>query len=193
MKGSNNRYTKDTSRSETVRQTKKIFETILSGNMNLSFCVETAYDVSIVFPDSFENEMLQLCFDYIKKSFEAPDENLKGKCMEIMRFIGMLYSNEALTNDGVKGTINFLYKFDSNFSDPLTNVIFTEIYDKVMDIDDELLKQVIPEHFEKISNGSASEKELEISDVENEKEEVEVPMIRFVSAKFLIRSCELAT
>ncbi|CAG9798232.1 unnamed protein product [Chironomus riparius] len=186
LKGSNNRYTKDTSRSETVRQTKKIFETILSGNMNLLYCVETAYDVSIIFPDSFENEMLQLCFDYIKKSFEAPDENLKAKCMEIVRFIGMLYSNEALTNDGVKGTINFLYKFDSIFSEPLTNVIFAEIYDKVMDIDDVLLKQVIPENFVKISNGSASEKELEITDVENEKEEVEVPMIRKQSTPDII-------
>ncbi|XP_070492392.1 uncharacterized protein [Chironomus tepperi] len=157
--------------------------------MNLSYCVETAYDVSIVFPDSFENEMLQLCFDYIKKTFEAPDENLKAKCYEIMKFIGMLYSNEALTNDGVKGTINFLSKFDSTISEPLANVIFTEIYDKVMDIDDKLLKQVIPENFQKLSNGSAIEKEPEISNnIVNVKEEVEIPMARKTSTPDLVPS-----
>lgn len=120
--------------------------------------------------------MLQLCFDYIKKSFEAPDENLKTKCVEVVRFIGMLYSNDALTNDGVKGTINFLFKFESNFSETLANVIFSEIYDKAMEIDDDLLKHIIPENFQKILNESANEKELEISDRENEKEEEEIPM-----------------
>lgn len=172
LKGSNGR--KD-SKSETIRQTRKIFETILSGIIPLSSCVQNAYDVSIIFPDSFENEMLQLCVDYIKKSFETPEESFKNKCLEIVKFIGMLYNFEALTSDGLKGTINFLNKLDTSFSEPLKNVLFNEIYDKVNELNDDVVKQIMPENFNKKDLGPKTTEILEAKiheeDIENDDDE----------------------
>jgi hypothetical protein len=130
----------------------------------MSRCVQKAYDTSIIFPDSFESEMLQLCVDYLKKSFETSEvEIMSSKCPTIIVFIGKLFNMEAISNDAIRGFLSFLSNRDSK---PLYNSLISVIHDKILeDSDDEVLKSFIPEGFK--------HERVEYEELESDKEENE--------------------
>lgn len=146
-----------------IKSIRKIFETILSGNVSLADCVLQAYDLYIIYPDSFENEMLQICVDYVKKCIETSDiDNTITNCVLIMTFIGKLYNMEAISSDATKAMLNFLTKHEVSLCKTLTEALFNVIYEKINELDDGNLKPFIPAEFEKIpSNGVVSESEFE--------------------------------
>lgn len=162
-------------KNEVIHQTKKILETILIGSVSLSTCVQTAHDIFLLFPDSFESEMIELCLEHLKKGLSNVngDNNLTTNCLTIGKFIGKLYCTEVFKSETIKGTLSFLNKNDQcEQSKEIRNSILSASYDKIMEDNDEALKQFIPNDFERVaSDGELDESITEsVEDEESAKE-----------------------
>lgn len=141
------------SKNDVNRETKKIFETILTGYTSITTCVQKAHDIFLLCPDSFENEMFQLCLEYLKKGLTNIDDNNSNNFTAIGTFIGKLYCADVFKSDTIKSTMSLLSKFEQGESSKdVHDAILNAIYHKVMDNNDEVLKQFIPNDYEKITS-----------------------------------------
>lgn len=165
------------SKNEVSRQAKKIFETILTGYVRLTTCVQTAHDIYLLFPEHFENEMFQLCLEYLKKGLVNTDDsknNLTTTCITIGKYIGKLYCADVFKSETIKSTMSLLSKFEQGeLSKAIHDEILNSIYYKVMNNNDEVLKSFFPNNFERItSDGEISSDESFVgSPIKKTKEE----------------------
>lgn len=162
------------SKSEVMFQSKKLLETILTGNLHLNACIQTAHDISLLYSDSFEIEMLQLCLDYIKRHLVNVDEaNLSTTCVTLGKFIGKLYSTDVFRSESIRGTLSLLSKYEGiEQTKPIQDAVLNSIYDKVQSSNDEILKSFIPQTFERISCDGEIENDT-VAESSNAKEENE--------------------
>lgn len=176
---------KNQEKAEAIRQAKKIFETILMGYPIMS-CVQTAHDIFLLFPETFANEMFQLCLDHLKKGLVNTDEYNNNNSMTtfiaIGKFIGKLYCAEVFNNDIVKNTLSLISRFaQARISNTIHNVIINSIHNKVMETDDEILKPLMPTNFEGFTSSDGetdSEPDSVLSEAPVKKFKEEVKMER---------------
>lgn len=164
------------SKNEVTRQTKKIFETILTGYISIATCVQTAHDIFLLCPDSFEHEMFQLCLEYLKKGLTNIDDNNSNNFTAIGKFIGKLYCADVFKSDTIKSTMSLLSKFEQvESSKDVHDAILNAIYFKVMENNDEVLKHLIPNDFEGIaSDDGETESDESFTETTTCKEEAEI-------------------
>lgn len=169
------------SKSEVIKHSKKILETILAGSFPLTTCIQTAHKYSVLYPDSFQIEMFQLCLEYIKRHLVNVDEaNLSTTCVTLGKFIGKLYCADVFRSESIKGTLSLLSKYEGiEHTKAIQDVILNSIYGKVMNDDDEVLKSYFPEDFQQqassdgeIENESINEN-IEVSKEKENKEPVQ--------------------
>ncbi|KAG5674467.1 hypothetical protein PVAND_004436 [Polypedilum vanderplanki] len=162
------------SKNEVTRQLKKIcqkiFEMVLSSSLPLSECIQKASETSIIFPNTFESEILQLCVDYLKRSFETNniDIIMSSACPRIVVFIGKIFYDNIILNESIRNFLSFLNR-DIRLSKQLYNMLIGVIYDKIINEDDEALKLLIPSDY--IHGGVESEETTSDKEVESEMQE----------------------
>lgn len=127
-----------------------MLETMLLGNITFSTCIHSAQSISLLYPESFENEMFQLCLEYIKRHLINVDEaNLTTTCVTLGKLIGKFYCVDIFKAESIKGTLSLLSKFEEvAYSNVIRNVILNSIFEKVMKDDDHVLKSIIPINFQ---------------------------------------------
>lgn len=158
-----------------IKQAKKLLDTIISaGFTTINACIQKAHDISILYADTFENEMFQLCLDYIKRQLVNVDEsNLTTTCVTLGNFIGKLYCAEVFHSESVKGTLSLLSKFEEiEYTKNILNTILNSIYAKAMESNDEILKSYFPEDFVPIADdGEIDESLIEVPEEIKKEEE----------------------
>jgi hypothetical protein len=148
-------------KNEVIHHTKKILETILIGSVSLSTCVQTACDIFPIFYDTFENEMIELCLEHLKKELSNANDNNMTSCLTVGKFIGKLYCSDIFKSDSIKGTLSLLAKYEQNEqSKEIFNLVLNTVYDKIMENNDEMLKQFIPSNFERAANDGEMDESL---------------------------------
>jgi hypothetical protein len=163
-------------KSEVIKQSKKILETILAGSIPLSNCIQTAQEYSLLYSDSFEAEMFQLCLEYIKRHLVNVDEvNLSTTCVTLGKFIGKLYCADVFRSESIKGTLSLLNKFEGiEQTKKIQDVILNTTFKKVMDDEDEVLKSYFPENFQAISSDGEIDSDGSQTEVVDEGADIKI-------------------
>lgn len=168
-------------KSEIIKQSKKILETIIAGSIPLPSCVQTAHEYSLLYPDTFENEMFQLCLEYIKRHLVNVDEvNLSTTCVTLGKFIGKLYCADVFRSESIKGTLSLLSKYEGiEYTKTIQDVILNSIYAKVMEEADDVLQSFIPEDFRATSSDGEIENDETNNEINGVREKIDVaPIIK---------------
>lgn len=160
-------------KSEVIKQSKKILETIIAGSISLPLCIQTAHEYSLLYPDSFENEMFQICLDYIKRQLINVDHvNLSTTCVTLGKFIGKLYCADVFRSESIKGTLSLLSKYEGiEHTKKIQSVILNSIYAKVMQTEDDILQSYFTEDFRAIFSDSEIENDETNNETNNNKRE----------------------
>jgi hypothetical protein len=152
------------SKNDLLRNTKILFETILSGT-SINICCETASNYTTLWLD-FENEILQLCADYLKKSIESIDDNVKQECVAVIKFMGRSYKMDIFKSECIKGVFSLLSKYEEHIVDPLKKCLINEIYVKVINMTkDEILMPFIPNDFDCTSSDTEVDPDIEVKTI----------------------------
>ena len=164
-----------TPKSEVIRQSKKILDTISAGSFCLATCLQTAQDNALLYPETFENELFQVFLDYLKRQLTNVEEaNLTKTCVTLGKFIGNLYCADVFRSESIKGTLSLLTKYESiEQVKHIQNSIVSLIYEKAMESNDEILKSYIPTNFERItSEGEIDNEDLSVDSLGEDKENI---------------------